>query len=757
MPGIQDQRIAALIAAKSIDALLKLPSDEPIALADVDGIREALWTKYAAEVKADPTRAGEDATSAFTFAILAGKTSTATVRTLAFNGKTMRFTTAQNGTKPTAGYPLVISLHGGGGIDDATNNELWKNQQSFWSGDVSPGLYVVPRGITNAWNLHFDDDSYPLYDRLIEDLVVFHEVDPNRVYVMGFSAGGDGVYQIAARMPDRFGAVSMMAGHPNGVSVHNYRNLGFQIQMGQNDAAFGRNQQAANYDGLLNQEVALDPTGYAHATYIHPGGDHNSWQATTYTAPQPNPVLTNPADVAKPNAATTNANTAAYTWMSGYKRNPYPARVAFDPNTRADGRKAVDVTTGARLWRGLNRAYQAYWVDVGANSATYATVDVRLETAGNRVSVVAFGTHLRLLVHESMVNLGAPLDVVVDGATYRVQPALSLKTMVRTLVDRGDRNFAYPAEVYVEKVAGRTQVFSPGRLSFTGPDGGAGTYFEDQPPIGARLTALTVWSGDVLDALQATYGTGALPKHGGGGGGASPITFAADEYVTEIRGSTGMYFGATHVFGLIIKTNRTTYGPYGSGRFVTQPTPFVRTAGIDLAYVAFCGRSLRHSDGSEFISALGAAARPVGSQSQTVSGSGNGASIPAVGSTGTVCFKAAVSLTRPVTDVNVWLDLDHSNTGSLKIELVSPQGTAVTLSGNRGAAGDNFRGTTFDDQAAAAIAAGTAPFSGAYRPDEPLSAFIGECAAGDWMLRITDSQQGDQGVMHSWQIFVTTM
>ena len=36
--------------------------------------------------------------------------------------------------------------------------------------------------------------------------------------VVGYSAGGDGVYQLAPRMADSWAAAAMMAGHPNGVS-----------------------------------------------------------------------------------------------------------------------------------------------------------------------------------------------------------------------------------------------------------------------------------------------------------------------------------------------------------------------------------------------------------------------------------------------------------------------------------------------------------------------------------------------------------
>jgi poly(3-hydroxybutyrate) depolymerase len=35
-------------------------------------------------------------------------------------------------------------------------------------------------------------ESYPLYDRLITNMVLFEGVDPERVYLLGFSAGGDG-------------------------------------------------------------------------------------------------------------------------------------------------------------------------------------------------------------------------------------------------------------------------------------------------------------------------------------------------------------------------------------------------------------------------------------------------------------------------------------------------------------------------------------------------------------------------------------
>ncbi len=53
-----------------------------------------------------------------------------------------------------------------------------------------------------------------MFDRLIEDMIVFEDVDPNRVYLTGYSAGGDGTYQLAPRMADRFAAAAMMLAIP---------------------------------------------------------------------------------------------------------------------------------------------------------------------------------------------------------------------------------------------------------------------------------------------------------------------------------------------------------------------------------------------------------------------------------------------------------------------------------------------------------------------------------------------------------------
>lgn len=95
-------------------------------------------------------------------------------------------------------------------------------------------------------------------------------------------------------------------------------------------------------------------------------------------------------------------------------------------------------------------------------------------------------------------------------------------------------------------------------------------------------------------------------------------------------------------------------------------------------------------------------------------------------------------------------ELDHTYDGDLKVELIGPDGTDVVLVNRRGAAGHNFVNTVFSDAASQPITAGSAPFTGTYRPEQALSAFDGHPVSGTWKLKVSDMQLGDTGVLKAW-------
>ncbi len=74
----------------------------------------------------------------------------------------------------------------------------------------------------------------------------------DRVYLIGYSAGGDGVYKLAPRLASLFAGCCMMAGHPNGEPVLGLRNLPFSIQCGQHDASYNRNTVCKEYAQKLD-------------------------------------------------------------------------------------------------------------------------------------------------------------------------------------------------------------------------------------------------------------------------------------------------------------------------------------------------------------------------------------------------------------------------------------------------------------------------------------------------------------------------
>jgi hypothetical protein len=66
--------------------------------------------------------------------------------------------------------------------------------------------------------------------------------------------------------------------------------------------------------------------------------------------------------------------------------------------------------------------------------------------------------------------------------------------------------------------------------------------------------------------------------------------------------------------------------------------------------------------------------------------------------------------------------------------------------------GYGFYGTMFDDQAPFAIGEGYEPFTGAFRPLEPLSVLNGETVQGAWRLEITDKASLGWGELFAWTL-----
>lgn len=94
--------------------------------------------------------------------------------------------------------------------------------------------------------------------------------------------------------------------------------------------------------------------------------------------------------------------------------------------------------------------------------------------------------------------------------------------------------------------------------------GGGGTAFSDTNiPQGARISEVRIYSGNVIDGIQAVYilpdgRSYEGPFHGNRGGRPNVFRLDADEYITGITGRYGDY-----VDSLTLRTNKRTSPSYG--------------------------------------------------------------------------------------------------------------------------------------------------------------------------------------------------
>jgi hypothetical protein len=310
----------------------------------------------------------------------------------------MKLLTKNFGDKPKDGWNLFISMHGGGNADPAVNDEQWQNQIKLYQ--PANSLYVCPRAPTNTWNLWHEAHIDPLFTRLIEDAIVLEGVDPNHVYLMGYSAGGDGTYALAPRMADSLAAASMMAGHPNDASPLGLRNLPFTIHVGALDDGYHRNEVATQWGEKLDALQKDDPQGYVHEVHLHAGRAH--WMNLE--------------------------DAVAVDWMLQYTRNPLPDKVVW---------KQSNDTTHDRF----------YWLATPHDEAKKGQLIVASRKGQNVDIEKVEGVHsVTMLLSDAMADLDQPVTINFGGKElFKGTVSRTVAQLHSTLVDRGDPELVFSA------------------------------------------------------------------------------------------------------------------------------------------------------------------------------------------------------------------------------------------------------------------------------------------------------------------------
>ena len=328
-------------------------------------------------------------------------------RLITYDSYQMPFFYQVFGDKPADGRSLFISLHGGGGAPASVNDQQYENQQHLYDATMIllEGVYLAPRAPTNTWNLWHQSHVDEFLNIIIQLAVLKENVNPNKVYILGYSAGGDGVYQLAPRIADRWAAASMMAGHPNEASPIGLRNTPFAIHVGALDDGYNRNEKAKEWGIEFDTLQANDGQGYIHDVQIHAGLGH--WMNLQ--------------------------DAVALPWMKNYERNPIPRKV---------------------VWKQDNVHHlNFYWLETPKSAITTGgEVLAEYNSALNEINIIKnYSNTIKLLINDKMLNIDNPVTikyqntVIYDGLFHR-----TILNIYESLSVKGDSNLAFPCAVLIE-------------------------------------------------------------------------------------------------------------------------------------------------------------------------------------------------------------------------------------------------------------------------------------------------------------------
>lgn len=319
------------------------------------------------------------------------------------NGEfSMKFDYTIFGEMPEDGRALYISMHGGGGTTQELNDQQWSNQKKLYQ--PSEGVYFVPRSPTNSWNMWHQGYMDGFIETVIELAVIKEGVNPNKVYIMGYSAGGDGTYQLAPRLADLWAGAAMSAGHPGDAQMLNLRNLPFALYMGGLDKPFNRNGIARDWDKRFDELVENDKNGYIHDVIVYE--EYGHWMH--------------------------HADAVSMSWLPKFKRNAIPSKVVWIQDDVIRNRFYWIEATKDGLKQG-DKVVARYDAELG---------EVHIEEC-TPASVV-------ICLNDKMMNLNRPVKIFLKGEEIFNGDVSRVKSNIDAdVVAMRDTDLIFPAKLLV--------------------------------------------------------------------------------------------------------------------------------------------------------------------------------------------------------------------------------------------------------------------------------------------------------------------
>jgi hypothetical protein len=345
-------------------------------------VREIVWAAYrGAPIHADLKRDFEN-------------------RQVRFGEYISPFTLKTVGTRPAGGWPLFIAMHGGGNGPKEMNDSQWQEMQIYYRDHPEVGgyQYLALRAPNDTWNGFYDVYVYPLIHNLVEQNLLFNDVDPDKVFLMGYSHGGYGAFAIGPKEPDLFAAVHASAGAPTDgeTTAKTLRNTVFTVMVGGLDTAYGRLDRDQKFDAEIKTLRGDRSDTYPVSVEVSPNTEH-SFLKDRDKIPDMYPAV----------------------------RNPVPRELTW---------LMTDNVIKDFYWLQADRP------DKGRE------IDARID--GNRVTVTtANGATGAIFLDSRLVDFTKPVTVSVDGKVSAPRCVPSLRILCDTMAERGDPGRAFTVRI----------------------------------------------------------------------------------------------------------------------------------------------------------------------------------------------------------------------------------------------------------------------------------------------------------------------
>jgi len=314
------------------------------------------------------------------------------------------YTVKTVGARPTNGWALFIAMHGGGNAPKELNDSQWRHMQIYYKDHPEAGgyIYVALRAPNDTWNGFYDDYVYPLIDNLIREFRLFGDIDPNKVFIMGYSHGGYGAFAIGPKIPDHFAAIHASAAAPTDgeTTAKTLRTTVFTAMVGEKDTAYGRYERDLRFQSEIATLRGRRSDIYPVSVTVIPGNGHTG-------LPDRDKIVE----------------------MYPAVRNPVPREISW---------LMTDPVVTDFFWLQVPKAGKGHEILASCRENRFVV------TANGKVDAATIWFDTRL------IDFNEPIDIELNGSTKTVRFSPSLKTLGESLLRRGDPEFAFTAKFNVK-------------------------------------------------------------------------------------------------------------------------------------------------------------------------------------------------------------------------------------------------------------------------------------------------------------------